>query len=202
MDDLKINILVDGSNYDLNLFAFVQACKKIGAKIVVQARANLATQDKIVTGTLADGLYFSLTETDDGLTMEFKGHAPYYDFVEQGVQGAASSAKAPDSPYRFGSGTGQKGTLQPAIRKWIVDRGISNQTWRDAKGRFLSFDTMSRWISRSVYLTGIKPSYYYSMAIDETLKQAIGLLQAGIEKDIDIFLKDNFARTYEITITI
>lgn len=201
MDSLTIEIKVDGKMVDLELENFIAECNKIGGEIIVQARTNLAEADKIVTGTLANSLYFELIEDEDGLIIKFMG-APYYDFVEQGVQGAANNAKAPDSPYQFGSGTGEKGALKPAIKKWIRDKGISNSSWRDKKGRFLSIDAMSQRISRSVYLTGLKPTYYYQMAINQKLKKMAKRLELAIGDDVDAFMSENYNRTYVIEITI
>lgn len=201
MDSLTISITIDGKLVDLELDNFIKECNSIGGEVIEQARTNLAEADKIVTGTLANSLYFELIEDDEGLVIKFMG-APYYDFVEQGVQGAANNAKAPDSPYQFGTGSGEKGALRPAIKKWIRDKGISNSSWRDKQGRFLSIDAMSKRISRSVYLTGLKPTYYYQMAINQQMKRMAKRLEMALGEDVDIFMTDNYSRTFSIEITI
>ena len=48
----------------------------------------------------------------------------YGKFQDKGVRGAASSQRAPNSPYRFGSGTGKKGGLTNSIRAWVQQKRI------------------------------------------------------------------------------
>ena len=92
--------------------------------------------------------------------------------------------------------------MKPAIRKWITDKGISNQTWRDKRGRFLSYDAMSQRIARSVYLTGIRPTGYYQLAMQQTEKEASRSLTFAMNRDIDVFFEQNFSKDYTIEIDI
>ena len=202
MTKLEVEINVGQNRYLLKMPKFLKAIKDLGGYVVSEARSILVEKDKVVTGALSESLGFELSETATGLTMSFGADVPYWDFVEQGVKGAASALKAPDSEYQFGSGTGRKGSLKPAIRKWITYRGISNQTWRDKKGRFLSYDAMSQRIARSVYLTGIKPTGYYALAFDHAEKQAQRKLGTALTKDLQIFYNSNFGKEYTVTINI
>lgn len=202
MTKLEVQINVGENTYLLKMPKFLRAVNDLGASVVSRARNILSEKDKVVTGALSDSLGFEILETSTGITLSFGGSVPYWDFVEQGVKGAASSEKAPDSEYQFGSGTGKKGALKPAIRKWITDRGISNQSWRDKKGRFLSYDAMSQRIARSVYLTGIRPTGYYELAFDQTEKQAERKLGAALTKDLQVFYESNFGKEYTIIYNI
>jgi hypothetical protein len=202
MTRLEIQINVNDNEYLLKLPEFLKAVNRLGGYVVDQARNVLVEKGKVVTGALSDSLGYSVEETEDGLTLSFGADVPYWDYVEQGVKGAASSEKAPDSEYQFGSGTGEKGALKPAIRKWITDKGISNQTWRDKRGRFLSYDAMSQRIARSVYLTGIRPTGYYQLAMQQTEKEASRSLTFAMNRDIDVFFEQNFSKDYTIEIDI
>ena len=83
----------------------------------------------------------------------------YWAFVDQGVKGKESSAKAPNSPFRFGTGTGRRGGLRESIPKWVQAKRFQ---FRDKKGKFLSYEQTAFIIARSIYKTGIKPSYFFS----------------------------------------
>jgi hypothetical protein len=202
MTKLEVQINVGDNTYLLKMPKFLRAVNDLGGSVVSRARNILSEKDKVVTGALSDSLDFEILETSTGITLSFGGSVPYWDFVEQGVKGAASSEKAPNSEYQFGSGTGKKGALKPAIRKWITDRGISNQSWRDKKGRFLSYDAMSQRIARSVYLTGIKPTGYYALAFDQTEKQAERKLSTALTNDLQVFYDSNFGKEYTIIYNI
>ena len=67
-----------------------------------------------------------------------------------------NNKKAPQSPFKFGSGTGPKGKLIPAIDKWVVVKPIKDA--RDAKGRFIPRKSLVRAISTNIYKYGIEPT--------------------------------------------
>ena len=202
MNKLEILINLPDGDKVLSLPRFLRAVNGLGGTIVTKAQQNLAAQDKVVTGALSESLSYDIVNTEKGIAIQFGAGVPYWDFVEQGAKGAASDAKAPESEYQFGTGTGQKGALKPAIRKWITDKGISNSSWRDKKGRFLSYDSMARRISRSVYLTGIKPSGYYKLALDQTSKEIVRKISNAIERDIKAFFVQEYAGTYTLTVDL
>jgi hypothetical protein len=85
--------------------------------------------------------------------------APYWKFQDYGVQGKSSSTKAPNSPFRFGTGSGMKGGLSRAIEKWVAARRFQ---FRDKKGRFLSYDSTAFLVSRSIYNKGIKTTSFFT----------------------------------------
>ena len=119
------------------------------------------------------------------LTFSFPG-ADYAKFVDEGVRGAMSSAKAPRSPFRFGSGSGPSGGLRPAIDKWVVKKGIAP---RGAGGQFAKRKGMVFAISRSIYQTGIRPSYFFTNAYDRTLKKHNAKLEKAVGEDIGNAIK-------------
>ena len=114
------------------------------------------------------------------MSLAFPG-ADYWQFVDEGVKGALSSAKAPRSPFRFGSGTGPSGRLRPSIDKWVVRKGIAP---RGGGGQFASRKSMVYAITRSVYQTGIRPSYFFTNAYDRTLKKYSPKLEKAVADDI------------------
>ena len=108
MTRLEIQINVNDNEYLLKLPEFLKAVNRLGGYVVDQARNVLVEKGKVVTGALSDSLGYSVEETEDGLTLSFGADVPYWDYVEQGVKGAASSEKAPDSEYNSEAGRVRK----------------------------------------------------------------------------------------------
>ena len=162
----------------------MQELGKIGKEVRRRARISLKARGKVVTGKLYNSIRYeqgvSRNEKSLNLRFSFPG-ADYWQYVDEGVKGAVSSAKAPRSPFRFGSGSGPSGGLRPAIDKWVVKKGIAP---RGAGGRFASRKSMVYAISRSIYQTGIRPSYFFTNAYDNTLKKHNAKLEAAVAKDI------------------
>lgn len=157
---------------------------RIGKEVRRRARISLKARGKVVTGKLYNSIRYeqgvSRDEKSLNLGFSFPG-ADYWQYVDEGVKGALSSAKAPRSPFRFGSGSGPQGRLRPAIDKWVVKKGIAP---RGAGGQFASRKSMVYAISRSIYQTGIRPSYFFTNAYDNTLKTYRNKLQSAVGKDI------------------
>lgn len=164
-----------------------------GDWIVEKARQNLARGtvehgSKNSTGTLSESLSYEIgQDNEQKIEMTFP-MVPYGKYVEQGVKGATSSEKAPDSPFRFGSQSGRKGGLRKGIRKWITDKPISNQKWRNKNGQFMSYDQMTFAISRSVYNKGISPFPFIEPAIEDSWVRFKKRVEVALEQDIEKFL--------------
>ena len=134
---------------------------KFGKYVVQQARSNLSKKNKNVTGELYNSISYDLkvSETGASFSLVFK-MAEYGEFQDKGVKGKSSSAKAPNSPYRFGSGKGKKGGLSDSIPKWVRDRRFQ---FRDRKtGKFMSYESTAFLITRSIYQTGIPTTQFFS----------------------------------------
>tara|TARA_R110001632_G_scaffold55161_5_gene135128 strand:+ start:6102 stop:6647 length:546 start_codon:yes stop_codon:yes gene_type:complete len=130
-------------------------------KVIRDARNELSRQKKNTSGELSKSLGYVITEKNKSLNLEFVG-VSYAKFVDQGMQGARSSFKAPMSPYRFGTGSSSGSWKQftSSLDKWIVKKGLAGI--RDEKGRFVSRKSLRFLIQRSIYLYGIKPSYFFT----------------------------------------
>lgn len=155
--------------------------------VIQQSRTNLTKKDKNVSKGLYDSLSSELNVSQNSFGLSFK-MADYGKFQDLGVKGKTSSAKAPNSPYQFGSGTGKKGGLTQGINQWVRARGFQ---FKDRKtGRFLSYDSTAFLITRSVYNKGMKATRFFSRPFDlgfeklpEELIEAYGL-------DVERFLKN------------
>jgi len=142
---------------------------KFGKYVVQQARSNLSKKKKNVTGELYNSISYDLnvSETGASFSLVFK-MADYADFQDKGVRGKSSSKKAPNSPFRFGSGKGKKGGLSESIPKWVRDRRFQ---FRDKKGKFLSYESTAFLITRSIYQTGIPATQFFSRPFGLAFKQ-------------------------------
>lgn len=130
-------------------------------KVVRDAQKELSRQKKNASGELSRSLGYIITKQNKSLILDFTG-VSYARFVDQGVQGKRSSFKAPLSPYSFGSGSaaGKWKEFTNSLDKWIVKKGIPAA--RDEKGRFVSRKSLRFLIQRSIYLYGIKPSFFFT----------------------------------------
>jgi hypothetical protein len=132
---------------------------KFSKYVVTQSRANLTRKDKNVKGKLYQSIKGETFTGKNSIGIYFEME-DYGEFQDKGVKGVSSSAKAPDSPYRFGSGTGRKGGLTQGINQWVRDRRFQ---FRDKESnRFLSYEQTAFLITRSIYQKGIEASRFFS----------------------------------------
>jgi hypothetical protein len=162
---------------------------KFAKYVIQQSRSNLTKSDKNVSKGLYNSLGYKLEETSKGATLGFEMDG-YGNFVDKGVRGKSSSAKAPNSPYRYGTGSGKKGGLTKGINQWVKRRGIQ---FRDRKsGRYLSYKSTAFLIARSIYQKGVKPSLFFTKPFVAAFKRLPDeLLEAysiGLEKQIGVIL--------------
>ena len=133
--------------------------QKFSKYVVSQSRANLTRKDKNVKGKLYQSIKGETFTGKNSIGIYFEME-DYGEFQDKGVKGVSSSAKAPNSPYRFGSGTGRKGGLTEGIRQWVKDRRFQ---FRDNEtNRFLSYEQTAFLITRSIYQKGIEASRFFS----------------------------------------
>jgi len=160
--------------------------------VIQQSRSNLTKGGKNSSKELYNSLKGEVV-TENGFTIVGFQMADYGSFVDLGVKGKTSSNKAPNSPFKFGSGTGRKGGLTQGINKWVKLKGFQ---FRDRKsGRFLSYDSTAYLITRSIFHKGIKPSLFFTKPFEAGYKKYIDvdLLKAfgqDIETIVDYNLKD------------
>jgi hypothetical protein len=89
-------------------------------------------------------------------------------YQDKGVKGKTSSSKAPNSPFKFGTGTGAKGGLRKGINQWVRKKQFQ---FTDKKtGKFMSYDSTAFLISKSIYNKGIKPSLFFTTPFEKAYK--------------------------------
>ena len=141
--------------------------------VTSRAKANLTNGDRNVSKRLYNSIKGEVTINSERTTVKFFMEK-YGDFQDQGVKGKNSSAKAPNSPFKFGSGRGKKGGLTESIQKWVEARRIQFRE-RDSKtkkstGKFLSYRATAFLITRSIYSKGLKPTLFFTKPYQAALK--------------------------------
>jgi hypothetical protein len=163
--------------------------KRFRDYVIQQSRSNLSKGGKNVSKELYNSLKGEILSENNYSLVGFS-MAEYGQFQDQGVKGKSSSMRAPNSPFRFGSGTGKKGGLTKSIDKWVRARGFQ---FRDKKsGKFLSYEQTGFLISRSIFHKGIKPSMFFTKPFEAGYKKYIDTdLFKAFGQDLDTIVDVN-----------
>jgi hypothetical protein len=157
--------------------------------VIQQARSNLTREGKKTTSSLYDSLDYEIELEKGALLVDFIME-DYGEFVDQGVKGKNpynlpkgakwhGIQKAPTSPYKFGRNK-SKG-LRAAINRWTIQKGIKGI--RDSKGRFIGRKSLQFLITRSIYLSGLRATLFFTKPFNKGL-------QRFTDKFIDAFALD------------
>ncbi len=161
-----------------------------GKFVVQQAKSRLTKGKKNVSKSLYNSLEY--VPFKDGETIGVKFYMDSYGrFVDKGIKGANPSRlpkgskrygqqQAPNSPYEFGKGKG--GGLRKGITDWIRKRNIKG---RDKKGRFITRKSLRYMMVRSIYLSGIKPSMFFTTPFNQAVKKLPKELQDKFVTDLE-----------------
>jgi hypothetical protein len=164
---------------------------QFGLNVISEARSKAPS----TSGALADSLNYEIEISEDEFKVTFLSE-PYGKFQDQGVQGADPSKikggfqKAPESPFKFGSGTGS-GSLRGGIDRWVVRKGLDGV--RDAEGRFISRKSMVYLISRSIYFTGLRPTLFFTQPFEKFNRRLIRGLERSLADDYETEFKVQIA---------
>ena len=145
-----------------------QVLNNFAAEVVSRAKKNLVDEKKS-RGDLYNTLKYDVRVEPNLFLVDFLME-PYGAFVDKGVRGKTSTypeTQASLSDFRYGSGTGPKGGLTKGIETWLNKKRFQ---WRDKKGKFLSYETMSFLIARSIYNKGIKATMFFTKPYEELIK--------------------------------
>ena len=163
---------------------------KYGKYVVQQSKSNL-TKDKKGGGDLYNSVSYVINKSQDDFLLEFLME-DYGPFVDKGVKGKTSTypeTSAALSRFQYGSGTGKKGGLTKALYNpetkngWIKKKKFQ---WRDKKtGRFLSYESMSYLIARSIYNKGLKANLFFTKPFEAGLKRLPNDLSKAFVLDIE-----------------
>jgi len=167
--------------------------EKFANGVVEQAKANLARENKNVTGTLANSLQYEIEVGPNSIYLRWLMDelAPYWKFQDYGVQGKTSSNKAPNSPFRFGlNKNGMRGGLTRAINQWVRARRFQFQSReKGTKGQFLSYDATAFLITRSIYNKGIRTTSFFTKPFQLNFEQLPAEIAQAYALEVADFLR-------------
>ena len=161
--------------------------KNFAKYVVTKSRMNLRSSDKNSSGDLSRSLDSDVKVSKNSFQLAFIMEE-YGVFQDKGVKGKSSSAKAPNSPFKFGTGTGRKGGLSEGINKWVKRKRFQ---FRDRKsGKFLSYNSTAFLISRSIYHKGIAPSLFFTKPFEKAFKGLSKDLVEAYKLDVEQLMKN------------
>jgi hypothetical protein len=154
--------------------------------LVTQSKANLTRGKSNVSKGLYNSIKGGVVVRENSFEAYFEMEK-YGEFQDKGVKGKSSSLKAPRSPYRFGTGTGQKGGLTKGIKSWVVAKKFQFQDRKTKK--FLSYEQTASLITRSIYNKGIAPTYFFTKPYEKAFTNLPKDLITAYALDVETFLK-------------
>ena len=143
-----------------------KALEKFSKYVVSQSRANLTRKNMKNSAKLYNSIKGYVEASRNSFSLAFDME-DYGKFQDKGVRGAASSQRAPNSPYRFGSGTGKKGGLSKSIRAWVQQKRIQ---FRDLE-------------------SGLYPTNFFSAPFEKGYEKLPEELIKAYNLDLESFLK-------------
>ena len=201
MPSIKYLVDIGGETKKLQMQRTQKEFENYANAVIKQARNILEEEGKNASGNLSKSMNhsFKIDDKEFVLSFDFDG-APYWDFVESGVRGAVSEKKAPNSPFKFGSGTGEKGKLVPAIDRWTIVKPI--KAARDAKGRFIPRKQLVRTIAVNVYRYGIKPTPFIRPTMRILFRKYKSRIDEAMASDLYEFYKNELPTNFETVIIL
>jgi hypothetical protein len=144
-----------------------KALERFRNHVVSVSKRNLTNGRKNVSKKLYNSIKGDVKAMPNSFSLQFSME-DYGAYQDLGVKGKSSSAKAPNSPFKFGSGTGKKGGLTEGIKEWVRKRRFQ---FKDKKtGRFLSYESTAFLITRGIYNKGIRPSMFFTKPFEAAYK--------------------------------
>ena len=154
------------------------------SEVISSAKKNLVDEKKS-RGDLYNTLQYDVNVSKNLFLVDFLME-PYGAFVDKGVKGKTSTypeTQTALSKFQYGSGTGPKGGLTKGIQNWLSKKKFQ---WRDKDtGRFLSYETMSFLIARSIYNKGIKATMFFSKPYEQLIKGLDSKIENAFFLDIE-----------------
>ena len=171
---------------------------KFAKYVIQQSRSNLTRQKKNVTKDLYNSLSYKIIENKTSMQVLFFMEE-YGDFVNSGVKGKSPSSlpqgaknfgrqQAPYSIFKFGQ-MKSKG-LRKAINKWVLRKPDLKGSVRGKDGKFISRKSLNYLITRSIYLSGIAPSFFFTKPFQRAVERLPDELLDQVVLDFDTYITD------------
>ena len=162
-----------------------KALNLFSSYVVDKSKANLNRLKKNASGNLNKSIkgYYKVSKNSFQLSFEMEDYGTFQDL---GVKGSKSSKKAPNSPYKMGTGSAPKGMFKTAINAWVVRKGIAP---RDAQGKFIDRKQLNYRIRKSIYETGLKTTNFFTEPFETAFKRLPDEVVEAYGLDIESLLK-------------
>ena len=160
-----------------------ETLNKFGAYVVDASKKNLVDDHKS-RGDLYKSVRYTLETEPSMFLLDFLME-DYGIFVDKGVKGKTSTypeTNAALSKFQYGSGNFPKGGLTKGINNWLNKKRFQ---WRNEKGQFLSYESMSYLIARSIYNKGLKANLFFTTPFEQALKDLPKELTQSFMLDIE-----------------
>lgn len=151
--------------------------------VVDSAKKNLVDERKSL-GDLYKSVSYTFDKSQDLFLLDFLME-DYGTFVDKGVRGKTSTypeTKAALSQFQYGSGNFPKGGLTEGINEWMKKKRFQ---WRTKDGRFMSYESMSYIIARSIYNKGLKANLFFTTPFELGLQNLPKQLTDAFSLDIE-----------------
>lgn len=159
-----------------------KALERFRNHVVSVSKRNLTNGNRNVSKKLYNSIKGNVKVMPNSFSLQFSME-DYGAYQDLGVKGKTSSAKAPKSPFKFGSGTGKKGGLTEGIKEWVRKRRFQ---FKDKKtGKFLSYESTAFLITRGIYNKGIRPSMFFTKPFQAAYKNLPDELVKSFALDVE-----------------
>ena len=151
--------------------------------VVDSAKKNLVDERKSL-GDLYKSVSYKYEKSQDLFLLDFLME-DYGTFVDKGVRGKTSTypeTSAALSQFQYGSGNFPKGGLTEGINEWMKKKRFQ---WRTKDGRFMSYESMSYIIARSIYNKGLKANLFFTTPFEFGLRNLPINLKDAFKLDIE-----------------
>ena len=163
-----------------------KALDEFGEYVRTQSQQNLKKEGKNVSGNLYNSIDYFTKESKNSFQLDILMD-DYGKFVDKGVKGFSSSAKAPNSPFKFGSGSGKSGGLTKGINKWVRLRRFQFRNRQN--GQFMSYESTAFLVVRSVWHKGIETTNFLTTPFEEAFKRLPDDIVEAYSLEVDTLFK-------------
>jgi len=154
---------------------FKKALEKYAKYVIQQSRSNLTKKKNNSTKALYNSLEYKIQ--GDKVSFLSEKYGPFIDKGVRGAKGYYADQATAESPYKYTT------KIPPAkpFEKWIKKNNIQG---RDKKtGRFITQQSLSYIIARSVYSTGIRATLFFTKPFERGLDLYGDEIVAGYLED-------------------
>ena len=160
-----------------------QALNAFKKFVVQQSRSRLTKGRKNVNKKLYNSIDGDVKVSANSISLSFYME-DYGVFQDKGVSG---TKKKYNTPFSYTSKRPPRKTLE----EWISKRRFQ---FRDKKGKFMSYKSMSFLIQRSIFEKGIKPSLFFTKPFEQGFKKLPDELIEAYGLDVEELLEFTLKR--------